>query len=120
MALLAKPTNTTGDLGTVAVLADLLTEEVSNRRRLERRLAALQNQVRQLQTAVANGSCESSSEEEAHKVGKKETAEDPEKVSEARFLAVGFDATSRTQLKKRASKIEMERLYLRHQARREG
>jgi hypothetical protein len=26
MALLAKPANTTGDLGTVAVLADLLTE----------------------------------------------------------------------------------------------
>jgi len=119
-ALLAKLADTTGDPDKVAFLAELLTQEVSKRRRLDRRLAALQNQVWQLETAVADRTGQLSSEQKADKDGQTEAAKDPEKVSENRFLAAGFDPVSTAQLKKRVSEIEMERLYLRHRARREG
>jgi len=119
-ALLAKVANTTGDPDKVAFLAELLTQEVSKRRRLERRLATLQNQVWQLETAVADRTGQLSSEQKADKDGQTEAAKDPGKVSEDRFLAAGFDPDQTAQLKKRVSEIEMERLYLRHRARREG
>ncbi len=119
-ALLAKQADTKEDLGKVAFLAELLTQEVSKHRSLERSLAALQDQVRQLETAVADRTRQPSSEQKADKDEQTEAAEDPEKASEARFLAAGFDRVSTAQLKRRASEIEMERLYLRHQARREG
>ena len=119
-ALLAKPAGTEGDPDKVAFLAELLTQEVSKLRRLERRLVALQNQVTQLETVVADRTRQLSSEQKADKDGQTEAAKDPEKVSEARFLAAGFDPDQTAQLKKRVSEIEMERLYLRHRASRES
>ena len=119
-ALLAKPTDATGNPDKVTFLAELLTQEVSKLRRLERSLAALQNQVRQLETSVADRTSQLSTEQKADKDGQTEALKDPEKISEARFLAVGFDPDQTAQLKKRVSEIEMERLYLRHRARREG
>ncbi len=119
-ALMANLAETTGGPDKVAFLTELLTEEVSKRRQLERRLAALQNQVGQLETAIADRTSQLSSEQKTDNDGQTEAAKEPEKVSEDRFLAAGFDPVSTAQLKKRASEIEMERLYLRHQARREG
>ena len=119
-ALLAKLAGTTGNPDRIATLAEHLAEEVSKRRRLERNLTALQNQVWKLEAAVVNGSTESPSKQKEDNEGQAETAEDPEKASVARFLAAGIDAVSRAQLKKRASEIDMERLYLRHRASREG
>ncbi len=119
-ALIAIQTETKRDPDKVAYLAELLTEEVANRRHLEERLAALQNQVSQLQTAIAGGKSEPPSEQKTDDDGKTEAPKDPEKVSEDRFLAAGFDPVSAAGLKKRASEIEMDRLYLRHRARREG
>jgi hypothetical protein len=119
-ALLAKVAETTGDPDKVAFLAELLTAEVSKRRHLEKRLAELQNQVSRLETAISDGKGQVSSEQKTDDNGQTEAAKDPEKVSEDRFLAAGFDPVSAAELKKRASEIEMDRLYLRHQARREG
>ena len=119
-ALMANLAETTGGPDKVAFLTELLTEEVSKRRQLERRLAALQNQVGQLETAIADRTSQLSSEQKTDNDGQTEAAKEPEKVSEDRFLAAGFDPVSTAQLKKRASEIEMDRLYLRHRARREG
>ncbi|MEE9551092.1 MAG: hypothetical protein V3W08_11915, partial [Candidatus Binatia bacterium] len=119
-ALMANLADTTGDPDKVAFLAELLTDEVSKRRHLERRLAALQNQVSQLETAIADRTRQLSSEQKTDNDGQTEAAKEPEKVSEDRFLAAGFDPVSTAELKKRASEIEMDRLYLRHRARREG
>ena len=119
-ALMANLAETTGGPDKVAFLTELLTEEVSKRRQLERRLAALQDQVGQLETAIADRTSQLSSEQKTDNDGQTEAAKEPEKVSEDRFLAAGFDPVSTAQLKKRASEIEMERLYLRHRARREG
>jgi len=119
-ALLAKVADTTGNPDKVAFLAELLTQEVSKRRRLERRLAALQNQVSQLETAITDRTPPLSSKQKTDDDGQTEAVEDPEKVSEDRFLEAGFDPVSTAQLKKRVSEIEMDRLYLRHRARREG
>ncbi len=119
-ALIAIQTETKGDPDKVAYLAALLSEEVSKRRHLEKRLAALQKQVSQLETTVGGGKSEPSSEQKTDDDGQTEAAKDPQKASEDRFLTAGFDRVSTAQLKKRASEIEMDRLYLRHRARREG
>ena len=119
-ALMANLAETTEDPDKVAFLAELLTAEVSKRRHLEKRLTDLQNQVSRLETTVADGKGQISSEQKTDDDGQTEAAKDPEKVSEDRFLAAGFDPVSAAELKKRASEIEMERLYLRHRARREG
>ena len=118
--LMAIQTETKRDPGQVADLAELLSAEVSKRRHLEERLAALQNQVSQLQTAFADGKSEPPLEQKTDDDGQTEAAKDPEKASEDRFLAAGFDPVSAAELKKRADEIEMDRLYLRHRARREG
>ena len=104
----------------IADLIELLTQEVSNRRRLERRLAALQSDFWKLEAAVAKGSGASASPNKEEKKEQTKTEEDAEKVSQARFLAAGFDPVTRAQLLKRSSEIEMDRLNLRYQARREG
>ena len=102
-ALMANLAETTGGPDKVAFLTELLTEEVSKRRQLERRLAALQDQVGQLETAIADRTSQLSSEQKTDNDGQTEAAKEPEKVSEDRFLAAGFDPVSTAQLKKRAS-----------------
>ncbi|NIO12181.1 MAG: PDZ domain-containing protein [Deltaproteobacteria bacterium] len=119
-ALMTEATLTAESQDKVATFADLLAQEVTRRHQLEARLASLQTKVSQLESAVTHRGGGSPVDQGSQEEGQKEAEEDPVKVSEARFLQVGFDRVSRAELLKRADEIAMERLNLRYQARREG
>lgn len=109
----------TVDPDRIALLKELVDQEISERRRLEKQVAELWSQVRQLEQIVVKNT-RLSSEERTNIDRQREASSEPGKASEARFLAAGFDAEQAARLRAHMGEIEMERLYLRDRASREG
>lgn len=99
-------------------LQETLDRETIQRRLLERRLQELAEQVEKLERATPAGTQAASAQHQGENVAVE--AQTPAARQAARFLAAGFDVQEATELTRRMEEVEMEQLYLRDRARREG
>lgn len=98
-----------------------LDRETAQRRLLERRVQELTDKLARMENTTPKSTQPLATVAAA--TGHDETRRDPEvraRERTARFLAAGFDAEQEKQLTRRVDEVEMERLYLRDRARREG
>lgn len=118
-----------GEYDRLEQMIDSLTEivnlEVAERRRLEAELATLSDALAGLTAGDADGAetapgTPQRSAGAAEAIRQREPGSRAQRNSEQRFIEAGFAPEQAAELKRRLDEIEMERLYLRDQAVREG
>jgi len=100
-----------------------LEHETAQRRLLERRVQELSDKLARIENITPGSAAPLATVASAAGVAPTETRDDPvarARARTARFLSAGFDAEEEKQLTRRMDEIEMERLYLRDRAGREG
>ena len=114
-----------GDAAWVAEIVARLDRAAAERHQLEREVVALDAKVRALEARIARVDMPSATDADHAKVeaapsAKKDKAASPSIPLVTRLTALGVDQDHATEIAQRVNEVELDRLYLRDQATREG